>query len=101
MKFQPVKASNGVEGKTGMTADGGSAGRVGSKALRDCEGRKSLTRVTYDERKVDAVLTSCLTRQGRALRFRGNAETLVFSGQGSKAMLWRQIARVLVPGQIA
>lgn len=88
-KFQPMKASNGVEDKTGTTADGGSAERVRSKALRDSEGRKSLTRVTYDERKVGAVLTSCLTRQGRALRFCGNAETLVFSGQGSKTMLWR------------
>lgn len=95
-KFRPVKPGNSVEDKTGTTADGGSADRAGPKALVGCEGRKSLTRVTDDEREVDAALTSCPTGQGRALRCCGNVVASVFSGQGSRAIPRRQIARVLV-----
>jgi len=49
-KFRPEMPGNSVEDKTGTTAGGGSADRSGPKALIGCEGRKSLTRVTDDER---------------------------------------------------
>jgi len=100
-KFRPEKPGNSVEDKTGTTAGGGSADRSGSKALVGCEGRKSLTRVTDDEREVDAAFTNCPTGQGRALGYCGNAVALVFSEQGSRTIPWRQIARALVPGRIA
>jgi hypothetical protein len=93
MKFRPVKPGNSVEDKTGTTAGGGSAGWAGSKALFGREGRKSLTSMTDDERKVDAVFTSCPTGQGSGLRCCGNAVALAFSERGSRTTPWRQIAK--------
>ena len=98
-KFRPEKPGNSVEDKTGMTAGGGSADRSGSKALVGCEGRKSLMRITHNERTVDAVFTSYPTGWGRELRRCRNAVALALTEHGSRTRLWRQIAYALVPGQ--
>lgn len=98
-KFRPVKPGNSVEGKTGTTAGGGSAGRTGSKALVGCEGRKSLMSMTDDDRKVDAAFTSCPTGQGSELRRCGSAVASALSERGSRTIPWRQIAKALVPGR--
>jgi len=73
----------------------------GQKPWLGCEGRKSLMSMTHNERTVDAVFTSYPTGWGRELRRCRNAVALAFTEHGSRTRLWRQIAHVLVPGQIA